>query len=154
MSFEKAIAFVLNEEGGYTNDPKDPGGETNFGISKRAHPQVDIKGLTIEEAKSIYRYLYWDTCRCESLPPKLALAVFDSAVNQGAGTAIKMLQSAVGAIQDGIIGPATIERANYADVNSIMARFMTERVMRYTLSTSFPVYGRGWISRTMRVAMA
>ena len=154
MSFETAIAFVLNEEGGYTNDPKDPGGETNFGISKRSHPQVDIKNLTIEEAKSIYRYLYWDTCRCESLPPKLALAVFDSAVNQGAGTAIKMLQAAVGTIQDGIIGPATIERANYADVNSIMARFMTERVMRYTLSTSFPIYGRGWISRTMRVAMA
>ena len=154
MSFETAIAFVLNEEGGYTNDPKDPGGETNFGISKRAHPQVDIKDLTLEEAKSIYRYLYWDTCRCESLPSKLALAVFDSAVNQGVSAAIKMLQAAVGAIQDGIIGPVTIERANYADVNSIIARFMTERVMRYTLSTSFPMYGRGWISRTMRVAMA
>ena len=62
MTFETAIAFVLNEEGGYSNDPRDPGGETNFGISKRAHPQVDIKNLTLEEAESIYRYEHtaWD----------------------------------------------------------------------------------------------
>lgn len=153
MTFETAIAFVLNEEGGYSNDPRDPGGETNFGISKRAHPQVDIKNLTLEEAESIYRYLYWDPCRCESLPPKLALIVFDSAVNQGVGTAIKMLQASIGTIQDGIVGPATIERANGADENTIITRFITERVLRYTLSSSFLLYGRGWISRTMRVAM-
>ena len=153
MTFEKAIAFVLNEEGGYSNDPLDPGGETNYGISKRAHPQVDIKNLTLEEAESIYKYLYWDACRCESLPPRLALVVFDSAVNQGVRTAIKMLQAAIGTVQDGIIGPATIERANGTDENSIITKFIIERVMRYTLSSSFLVYGRGWIGRTMRVAM-
>ena len=75
MTFETAIAFVLSEEGGYSNDPNDPGGETNFGISKRSHPNVDIKNMTQDEAESIYKYLYWDACRCESLPDKLALAV-------------------------------------------------------------------------------
>ena len=153
MTFETAIAFVLSEEGGYSNDPNDPGGETNFGISKRSHPNVDIKNMTQDEAESIYKYLYWDACRCESLPDKLALAVFDSAVNQGVSAAIKMLQASIGAIQDGVIGPNTIERANATDENSIMARFLTERVLRYTALSSFFSYGRGWISRTMRVAM-
>ena len=153
MTFETAIAFVLSEEGGYSNDPNDPGGETNFGISKRAHPNVDIKNLTQDEAESIYKYLYWDACRCESLPPKLAIIVFDSAVNQGVGTAIKMLQASIGTIQDGIVGPATIERANATDENTIITKFITERVLHYTLSSSFLLYGRGWISRTMRVVM-
>ena len=154
MTFETAVAFVLNEEGGYTNDPRDPGGETRYGISKRAHPNVDIKNLTLEEAESIYRFLYWDACRCDSLPDKLGLAVFDSAVNQGVPVATAMLQMAVGTVQDGIIGPVTIDRANASDENSIIILFMTERVMRYTHSSSFLVYGRGWISRTMRVAMS
>lgn len=153
MSFENAVAFVLKEEGGYVWDLKDSGGETNFGISKRAHPQVNIKDLTREEAIGIYKHLYWDVCRCDSLPPKLALVVFDTAVNQGVGAATKMLQAAVGAVQDGVIGPNTIERANSVDEDSIACKFLTYRILRYCALPTFATYGRGWIARTVRVAM-
>lgn len=83
MSFDKAVEFVLKYEGGYIYHPADPGGETNFGISKRAYPQLDIKNLTAEHAKNIYRYDYWQKAGCEKLDWPLSLIVFDTAVNMG-----------------------------------------------------------------------
>ena len=86
-TFNQAILFTLRWEGGdsYTNDPVDPGGETKFGISKRAYPDIDIKSLTRTEAEVIYKRDYWDKANCESMEPKLAIAVFDSSVNCGVG---------------------------------------------------------------------
>lgn len=153
MSFEAAVKFVLDEEGLYVNDPKDKGGETNFGVSKRAYPQLDIKNLTEAEAIQIYHMDYWSACKCDSLPPKLALVVFDTAVNQGVGAATKMLQASVGAVQDGIIGSNTIERANAVDEDSIVCKFLTYRILRYCALPTFATYGRGWLARTIRVAM-
>ena len=81
--FDRALAFVLKWEGGYTNDPDDPGGETNFGISKRAYPRENIRAMTRERAAELYRRDYWTPAGCEGKPFPLALMLFDTAVNCG-----------------------------------------------------------------------
>jgi lysozyme family protein len=83
MSFDQAVTFVLEREGGLSDDPTDPGGLTNFGISQRAYPDLDIRHLTVEGATAIYKRDYWDAAGCDALTPAVALAVFDSAVNCG-----------------------------------------------------------------------
>ena len=95
--FDDIIEVVLHHEGGYVNDPKDPGGETNFGIAKRSHPDVDIKNLTKDGAKEIYKEVYWDKNKVESLPEDLRHIYFDMCVNQGKGRAVKILQQAANA---------------------------------------------------------
>jgi lysozyme family protein len=90
-TFDKAINFVLKHEGNYINNSKDPGGETKYGISKRSYPNEDIKNLTVDRAKEIYRRDYWDTCKCDDLPDPLDLIVFDTAINMGPGTALVFL---------------------------------------------------------------
>ncbi|MBF0568956.1 MAG: hypothetical protein HQK95_08850 [Nitrospirae bacterium] len=81
--FEKSIKFVLKAEGGYVNDPNDPGGETNYGISKKVYKTVDIKNLTVEQAKAIYYKDYWEHMHCDDLAWPICLAHFDTAVNCG-----------------------------------------------------------------------
>lgn len=81
--FDSAFAIVVGIEGGYVNDPKDPGGETRWGISKRQYPNVDIPQLTLEQAKAIYLRDYWNTHGCDKLDWTEALLVFDCAVNGG-----------------------------------------------------------------------
>jgi lysozyme family protein len=144
MSFQECLDFVFRHEGGYVNDPRDPGGETKYGISKRAYPDLDIKALTPELAARIYRRDYWDTCRCDALPPGLALMVFDAAVNQGQGTAIRMLQAAASVPVDGRVGPMTI-RAAGLDIG--LPAFYSQRRERYEANKNFAIYGRGWIRR-------
>lgn len=90
-SFDKAIDFVLIREGGYTNESFDLGGETNFGISKRAYPDLDIKNLTVDNAKAIYKRDYWNALNCDLLPEKLDIVVFDCGVNQGINKANELL---------------------------------------------------------------
>lgn len=156
-NFDKALAFILREEGGYVNDPRDPGGETNFGISKRQYPDVDVKNLTPATAGEIYRRDYWDVCKCEQLPWPLSLFVFDAAVNQGcdarAGFAAqKLMQKALDVPQDGILGPRTMAAAAKARPWHA-ARFMAFRAMRYQGTRNFDKYGEGWLTRIFRVAM-
>src|SRR5512147_2295714 len=100
-TFDIAINFVLQREGGYVNDPDDPGGETNYGISKKSFPNIDIKNLTVNEAKSIYREHYWDACGCDDIPSPLDVVMFDTAVNMGVGTAKKL--SAISKSVDGYL---------------------------------------------------
>ena len=91
MPFDSAIQFVLEREGGYVNDPADPGGETNMGISKRAYPNEDIKNLTVERAKALYYRDYWLAAGCDQFTPPLDLIVLDTAVNMGVGRAKQFL---------------------------------------------------------------
>jgi len=91
MTFELAVEFILEKEGGYVNDPDDPGGETKFGISKRAFPRINISDLTESHAKELYHQYYWQPMRCNELPDRLRLPVFDCAVNQGIRRATKFL---------------------------------------------------------------
>jgi len=92
-NFRKSLKFTLKWEGGYVSDPHDPGGETKWGISKGAYPDLDIENLTAEKASEIYAKDYWDKCGCDNIPYPLCTAVFDSAVNCGPSKAIEWLQS-------------------------------------------------------------
>ena len=95
MEFNDVIDKVLEHEGGYVNDPNDLGGETKYGITKRFYPDVDIKSLTKEDAKDIYKRDYWDKNKIDNLPDNLKHIFFDMCVNQGRGTAVRVLQRAI-----------------------------------------------------------
>lgn len=152
--FERAFGHVIGVEGGYVNDPADPGGETKFGISARAYPGRDIGNLTIETAREIYRRDYWDRCRCDGLPPMLAVAVFDCAVNQGCRPAGRFLQRALGVTADGAIGPVTLRAAHSADAGAVLVDFMARRAVRYAATAGFDRFGRGWYRRLFLICLA
>lgn len=147
MNFEGAFAVVIGHEGGYVFHPEDPGGETKYGISKRAYPHVDIARLTLDDARAIYRRDYWEPARCHELPDALALQVFDAAVNHGVRSAAKMLQSAVGADVDGVIGPQTMAAAWRTNPVRAAIRFNAARLEFYTTLPTFASFGRGWTRR-------
>lgn len=150
--WEKAIEFVLDMEGGYTLDPSDPGGETNFGISRKSYPNLDIKNLTVDQAKEIYRRDYWIPCHCDELPTAFAISVFDTAVNQGAGKARRLLQIALDVVVDGNIGPKTIAAAHKASPDRVK-KFLAERLSEYArLMAANPhllVYAVNWSFRVV-----
>ena len=156
--FDEIIEVVLEHEGGYVNDPKDPGGETNFGIAKRSHPDVDIKNLTKEGAKEIYKEVYWDKNKVESLPEELWHIYFDMCVNQGKSRAVKIIQRAVngkgGSLTvDGGMGPMTIAAIGKSRVE--LDRVRAYRVKYYAdLVTKKPDLERfyfGWFKRALEV---
>src|SRR5579859_1516070 len=95
-AFDQCVDFVLAEEGGYVFDKNDPGGETNFGISKRAFPELNIKATTRDDAKGIYLGHYWTPLRCSEIPQPIALGLFDMAVNSGKERALRILQEVLG----------------------------------------------------------
>jgi lysozyme family protein len=158
MIRDDAIAFVMRPdiEGGYVNDPRDPGGETNYGITKKSHPNEDIKNLTPERAAEIYRADYWSQVagRVADTAPRLAFVLFDSSVNQGNGAAAKMLQGILHVAQDGIIGPKTLEALqDTIDVHGeawVVEQFMVARVLRYAQTSNWNIYGKGWMLRCMK----
>ena len=145
--FDQCFDKLIAHEGGYSNDAKDPGGETNFGISKRSYPQVDIKNLTRDSAKQIYKRDYWDRAQCDKLPPTLAYLLFDAAVNSGIGQAIRFLQRALGVADDGVLGPLTLSMVGRADAESICARFIGQRLDFMTRLSTFDYFGKGWSRR-------
>lgn len=151
--FDRAVEFVLSEEGGYANDPRDPGGETKYGISKRAYPHLDIKNLTKEQAKQLYYKDYFQPIRpLVKDNPKLAVAVFDAAVNMGVGTAIRLVQKALGVKEDGVIGPVTL-RVLHEKREQILPFFLFERLSRYQSLSTWGIYRKGWTLRLFRLAM-
>ena len=154
-TFETAIRLVLQHEGGYVNDPDDPGGETNFGISRRTYPDLDIKNLTGEEATEIYRRDWWDKNRFGEIEPgSLATGLFDVAVNAGTSRAVTALQKALTATGvsvsvDGKLGPATLAAANgHAKPDALVREFCAQRVMYYT-GLEKPKYLLGWVRRAL-----
>ena len=153
MYFDRAVQLILDLEAGYSNDPNDPGGETNFGISKRAFPHVDIKNLTREKAIDLYRRYYWDYVRGDELPWPLALHVFDMAVNQGVQPAITTLQRAAGVQPDGQLGPVSMARVRAIPTLELAPMFSAFRALRYMTTKNFDRYGAGWLKRLFRVSM-
>jgi lysozyme family protein len=157
MSPSSAIDLVIRLEGGYVNDPRDPGGETKYGISKKAHPNEDIANLTVERAREIYRADYWNptAARVYDISPRLAAVLFDSAVNQGNGAAVQMLQAVLDVEADGIIGQRTVAALQDAiDQHGegwVIAQFQAARVRRYAGNRDWPTYGRGWMVRVFTV---
>lgn len=145
-SFNRAIDRILAHEGGYSNDRLDPGGETKYGISKRAYPNEDIKALTRDKAKAIYRRDYWDAIKGDQLHPALAFQVMDAAVNHGGSWASKTLQRAAQVTVDGKIGPKTIAAAN-ANPRRTIDLFNDYREGFYRKLPTFGRFGRGWLAR-------
>lgn len=143
-TFDKAFEILIGHEGGYVNDLADRGGETKYGISKRAYPHIDITNLTLAQAKNIYRTDYWDKVNCSSLPPDLALLVFDAAVNNGVSAASRWLQGAANVAVDGAIGPKTIA-ASFS--SGVAERFHAMRVDAMTKMSTWSNHGRGWAKR-------
>lgn len=157
--FEDAIGMVLKNEGGYVCDPADPGGETNYGICKRDHPDVDIKGLTREQAIAIYRSQYWLPLFDQIADQPLATELLDARVNQGSHPAVSALQRAINdlgghcAAVDGVFGPATVSLVNRLDPIALLIDFKAEQALHYVeLADSKPTlkkYLKGWLIRAI-----
>ena len=157
-NFDEIIEITLEHEGGYVHDPKDLGGETNFGIAKRFYPDVDIKNLTEEGAKEIYRKDYWDKNKVDDLPDNLKHIYFDMCVNQGRGTAVRVLQRAIngkgGDLKvDGGFGPGT--KGALAKYKPSLDRVRCYRLKHYyDLVNKKPEQERflfGWYRRALSV---
>lgn len=150
MTVRDLIKKTIGVEGGYVNDPVDPGGETKYGISKRSYPQVDIKNLTLDGAAEIYERDFWNRMRLNELTSqRIAWKVFDIEVNTMRGD--EMLQTALKLKADGKVGPQTITAANAADTERLMDQLIELQAKRYAsiVAGSPPKlkYLVGWINR-------
>lgn len=158
MSFETCLAIVLKTEGGYVNNPSDHGGPTNLGITQPTLSLWQRRGATIEEIKAltpdsvapIYRDLYWTPAGCGQFPEGVDLIIFDTAVNMGVGTAVRMLQGAAGVVADGLIGPNTISAVATAAPGGLIDKVCAARLARYRGLQGFAVFGTGWLKRLSR----
>jgi len=133
-NFEKSVSFTLNHEGGYVNDPKDPGGETKYGISKKAYPSLNIKGLTLDKAKEIYHADYWDIMGCDDYEWPLCLIVFDTAVNLGFSRTSKLLDKIQG----------TNPKQNALDLIKLRKQYYNNLI---TKRPSLSKFLKGWMNR-------
>lgn len=157
MNFDQAFDRLINHEGGYSNDRNDLGnwtggkvgvGElkgTKFGIAAHSYPYLDIKNLTLEQAKEIYRRDFWDILG--EAHSSIKFQVFDAAVNHGHGNAIRFLQRAVGVADDGAWGKVSQAALNRMETNDVLLRFVAFRLKFWASLRSFDIYGRGWTNR-------
>ncbi|MDQ2066733.1 glycosyl hydrolase 108 family protein [Xinfangfangia sp. CPCC 101601] len=158
-NFEKSFELVVGHEGGFTNDRRDRGnwttgkigvGElkgTKFGISAMSYPHLDIKNITLDQAKAIYAKDFWGKAGCDQLAIGLDYIVFDAAVNHGVSRAVKLLQAAAGAGQDGILGPKTLAAVAKKDLTKLVKEFSVQRLMFWANISTFETYGLGWFRR-------
>jgi lysozyme family protein len=156
---DAVIAFILKHEGGYVNDPHDAGGETNFGISKRQYPNLDIKNLSMAQAAAIYQRDYYAKVKGDAMPAWLALLLTDFAVNAGVGTAVRLLQRLLGQDVDGILGKnslAAVQRAVANPDNQLCQDYVVGRRAHYqNLAANKPSqqkFLKGWLNRTQECA--
>lgn len=146
-AFDTAINRVLGNEGGYVNNPADPGGETQWGISKRAYPKVDIVNLSRDQAVQIYRTDFWQRINGDLLQPAVASQALDFAVNSGIETAIRKLQVAAGVADDGHFGPITYRAIAALDPWDLIVRYLAERLDFMRKLSTWPSFGAGWAGR-------
>lgn len=150
--FDKAFKLIIGAEGGYSNDPNDSGGATKYGISQKAYPYLDIKSLTIDDAKKIYKRDYWDYIHGDEIPFPICTLMFDEAVNQGTGAAIMDLQRACGLSEDGVFGIHTLEAAKKLTKEQLTL-YLANRAMRYTHTRNVLIYGKGWFKRLFNIVI-
>ena len=147
MGFDQAFDRLIGNEGGYVNNPEDPGRETNWGVSKRSYPEVDIANLTREGAKAIYLRDFWQRGQMDRYDPAIAFQVFDMAVNSGIETAVRTLQRAAGVAEDGHIGPITVAAIKAKSVTDMLMLFIAYRLKFWTRLSTWPTFGKGWANR-------
>lgn len=153
ITFDEVFERTIGHEGGYVNNPKDPGGETNWGITiatARANGFTNsMKSMTRLQAKEIYRVAFWKRAKCDQFLGAISYQVFDAAVNHGIGNAIRMLQRAVGVLDDGLVGPKTLTAIQKLTLDDVLVLFIAERLEFYTNLTTFNSFGRGWARRVV-----
>jgi len=157
-NFKDCLDLVLKSEGGYVNNPADPGGMTNLGVTKRVWEEytgheVDekaMRALTPEKVAPLYEQKYWRPCYGEVLPRGLDFAVFSFGVNAGPGRSVKLLQSVIGCVPDGVIGPRTRELISASNSATLITKFSEARREYYRALKTFPVFGKGWLARVDR----
>lgn len=147
MTFDTAFDRLMVAEGGYINNPNDPGGETRWGISKRTYPHLDIKNLTREHAKTIYYTDFWLRIHADQLPAGVAFQTFDFAVNSGIYTAVRYLQRAIGVADDGHWGPVSTAAAAAMSESDVILRLNGERLEFMTKLKNWPNASWGWARR-------
>jgi len=147
MNFDQAFDRLMGNEGGYVNNPADPGGETNWGICKRSYPDVDIKALTRDQAKAIYLRDFWQRGQMDQYDPAIAFQIFDIAVNSGIETAVRILQRAAGVADDGHIGPVTVAAVRSFSVPEILMLIIAERLDFWRKLSTWGTFGKGWAGR-------
>lgn len=154
--FKKAVELVLQHEGGYVNDPQDPGGETNYGISKRNYSRLDIRNMTRDMAVQIYYDDYWKRYGYGMIASDdLAAKVFDMAVNMGAKRAHMILQEAINRTTpwrlavDGILGPLTIEAINNHPYQELLLAELKLGAIAFYLGLNKPRFIVGWVRRAL-----
>lgn len=151
MKFDEAFDKLIGHEGGYSNHPADPGGETMWGITFRVARSWGYTGPMIElpreVAKEIYKSLYWDKVRTDDMPEAVRFDVFDCAVNSGAGQAVRFLQRATGVADDGRIGPVTLRAVKAMDPQLLDKRLSGYRLRFMAELKTWPSFGRGWAAR-------
>jgi lysozyme family protein len=157
MDYNTAFDRLIGNEGGYVNNPNDPGGETNWGITLPILNQAiganivpvgtTISGLTREQSKIIYKHFFWDAGKMDQFDAAISFQVFDFAVNSGIETALRKLQTAVGVADDGNIGPVTITAIKSFTPAEVIVLFIAERLDFWRKLSKWPLFGNGWAGR-------
>lgn len=158
-NYELSLKLVLEHEGGYTNDPHDPGGPTNWGITiydaraywKKDATAGDVKSMPLSVAKDIYRAKYWDAMECDDLPSGVDFVVFDYGVNSGISRSVKVLQNLTGAKADGHIGPLTIVASKTVKATKLIDEICDERMKFLQGLGIWKIYKKGWTRRVTEV---
>lgn len=150
-NFDDAFDLLIGNEGGYVNNPADPGGETNWGITRAVAVDNGYDGsmklMPKETAKGIYKKMYWDKLQCDQLPFVVAFQLFDAGVNHGNAQAAKFLQRALSIADDGVIGAKTIAAVSKLKDLQIVMLFNAERIEFYAALKTFSTFGKGWVRR-------
>jgi hypothetical protein len=158
-NFEQCLSLILKHEGGYVNNPKDPGGMTNLGVTKRVweewvgHPvdEAAMKALGPSDVAPLYKKNYWDKIRGDDLPIGVDYACFDLAVNSGTNRAAKILQTCCGVTADGAIGPATLAAVQSQSAMNLAQQICENRLQFLQALPTWGTFGRGWGRRVAEV---
>lgn len=161
-NFAECLAHVLQSEGGWAEDPRDPGGATMKGVTLATYEQFkgrhatkdELRAISDEDLQAIYRQGYWDKVRGDDLPPGVDLVAFDAAVNSGPRQSAKWLQRAAMVTADGVIGPVTIKAVNALNRRQVINAACDNRLNFLRTLPTFAHFGKGWTARVARVRSA
>lgn len=158
-NWDSCFAMVIKSEGGFVNNPKDPGGMTNLGVTRTAWQgylnrdvtEAEMRALTPEMVKPFYKALYWDRIKGDMLPPGVDYAAYDLAVNSGPHKAAQYLQEIAGVPVDGMIGPKSLEAIKSCNAEETADAICDMRLDFLKKLSTFGTFGRGWTDRVGRV---
>ena len=158
-NWDDCFAMVIKSEGGFVNNPKDPGGMTNLGVTRSAWEaylgrdvsEDDMRSLTPDRVKPFYKAMYWDRIKGDSLPAGVDYAAYDLAVNSGPAKAARFLQEIAGVVADGVIGPKSLEAIQSCDAKETADAICDMRMDFLKGLSTFDTFGKGWTDRVTKV---